>query len=424
MPRKTKDQTEKEELKKKESTAKNTTATAKKAPTKKTITTKKAITAKKDATATKKSPAKKVAAKSTTAKKSTATTKASASTKKASTAKKTSVAEESKVTVEKVVAIKSTAKKASAKKAAPTKKASTTKKAATTTKASVTKKSTTTKKATATTKASVSASKAAATKKTSTAKKTATKKAATSTKKATTKKADSTKVAKKSTTKKATTRAKKVTKKALAKVEALPLVEYYDLPYRYNQTVVKLLAQTPTTLFVYWDISDKDRENYIKTYGEHFFEETKPVLIIKNTTMDYSFEVEINDFANSWYLHVNDSKCDYSIELGRRPVSVETRNKIETDYIYVTTSNVIESPNDRILFNIDEQKVYYRNVKNNVTSTRQVSFINSMGKIYNIYELYNVLYENEKEVNEGFEDIIKGMPSSAGLSSSTSSWFK
>ena len=46
---------------------------------------------------------------------------------------------------------------------------------------------------------------------------------------------------------------RKTTKK---KVE---IVEYYDLPYRYNQTVVKVLAQTPNTLFVYWDISDDDR---------------------------------------------------------------------------------------------------------------------------------------------------------------------
>ena len=38
------------------------------------------------------------------------------------------------------------------------------------------------------------------------------------------------------------------------------LSEYYDLPYKYNKTVVKILAQTPKTLFVYWEISDKDRE--------------------------------------------------------------------------------------------------------------------------------------------------------------------
>lgn len=347
MPRKTKDQTEKEELKKKESTAKKATTTAKKTSVKKTTTTKKATTTKKSAATAKKSPAKKSTAKASVEAKKAATKKTE--TSKASASKKTSAVKESTTSA--------------------TKKASTT-----------TKKTT--------------AKKATASKKVATLKKTSTKKST-----------------------------RKTTKKALVKVDAIPVVEYYDLPYRYNQTVVKLLAQTPTTLFVYWDISDEDRENYKKTFGEYFFEETKPVLIVKNNTMNYSFEVEINDFANSWYLHINDSKCDYSIELGRRPISAEAYNKMSTDYIYVTTSNDIESPNDRILFNIDEQKVYYRNVKNNVTTTRQISFINSMGKIYNIYDLYNALYESEKE-DEGFADIIKGMPSSSGLSSSTSSWFK
>ena len=128
----------------------------------------------------------------------------------------------------------------------------------------------------------------------------------------------STKKETKSTTKKAsknsTTTKKSVTKKI---IKPTP-VEYYDLPYSYNQTVVKVLAQTPKTLFVYWEISEDDKEKFKEQYGENFFETTKPVLIIHNETLNYSFEVEINDFANSWYLHVNDSKADYKIELGRR----------------------------------------------------------------------------------------------------------
>ena len=87
--------------------------------------------------------------------------------------------------------------------------------------------------------------------------------------------------AKKTTTKKATT--KKTSKK-------IDIVEYYDLPYRYNQTIVKVLAQTPNNLFIYWDISDEDREKYKKQFGENFFETTKPVLRIFNDTMNYSWQ--------------------------------------------------------------------------------------------------------------------------------------
>ena len=48
-------------------------------------------------------------------------------------------------------------------------------------------------------------------------------------------------------------------------------------------------------------------ERFKNQYGDNFFETTKPVLIVHNDSLNYSFEVEINDFANSWYLHVNDS---------------------------------------------------------------------------------------------------------------------
>ena len=105
-----------------------------------------------------------------------------------------------------------------------------------------------------------------------------------------------------------------------------------------------MLAQTPKTIFVYWDISDNDRFNFIKQYGENFFNETKPVLIIHNKTMNYTFEIEINDFANCWYFNINDEKCDYSVELGRRPKELTNIN-IPNSYIYITSSNEIETPN-------------------------------------------------------------------------------
>lgn len=267
-----------------------------------------------------------------------------------------------------------------------------------------TKKSTTTKASTAKIPTAKASSKKTAISKTS-AKKASTK--TTSTKKTATKKATAKKtVSKKDTTKKVSTK-KKTEKKVLP-------TEYYDLPQKYNKTVVKVLAQTPKTLFVYWEISDDDIEKFKKDYGENFFETTRPVLIIHNDTLNYSFEVEINDFANSWYLHVNDSKSDYRIELGRRPFQVN--ENIKTDYIYVSSSNEIESPNDHILFNNSQKMVYYRNVKTNVETAKpftSLSFIKNMGKIYEIYDLYQKLYKNEKNI----EDLTNP-------SSHTSSQFK
>ena len=272
----------------------------------------------------------------------------------------------------------------------------------------VAKKSTATPKTVATKKSTTSNSKKTSTKTTS--KKSGTSKA-TASKISTAKKKTSTKsIAKKSTSK----------RKSTTKKQKIDIVEYYDLPYRYNQTVVKVLAQTPNNLFIYWDISDEDRANFKKQYGENFFETTKPVLIIHNTTMNYSFEIDINDFANSWYLHVNDAKCDYKIELGRRPI--KENPKIHTDYIYISTSNDIEAPNDHVLFNKEQKMVYFRNVKTGVQTKKpfsaNISFIRNMGKIYNIYDMYKALYQNE-DIEEFYDlsNPSSGNPSSGSLSS-------
>ena len=219
----------------------------------------------------------------------------------------------------------------------------------------------------------------------------------------------------KKTSAKKTTATKKEPIKRKQTNKKVEIVEYYDLPYRYNQTVVKVLAQTPTTLFVYWDISDDDRKKYIDKYGEYFFNNTKPVLIIYNKTKNYNFEIDINDFANSWYLHVSDSNCDYKIELGRRPINEHVT--ISNNYLPITISNNIESPNDRILFDKLSHFVYFRNIKTNETVKKHtnLTLLNKIGKISSIEDFYKKLYP--KEVID-FDRLDLQNPSSGNPTSS------
>ena len=195
---------------------------------------------------------------------------------------------------------------------------------------------------------------------------------------------------KKKTTSLKNTKTSSKTKKVIQKdndKNKKAILEYYDLPYRYNKTVVKALAQNPNTLFVYWEISDEDRNNFIKKYGEDFFNITKPVLIVHNITDKYSFEIEIDDFANNWYIHVNDTKCQYVIELGRRPK--ELSYKVREDYLYITSSNMIESPNDHVLFFKDTDKVYFKNIHTNKYTTKVIRpFL--LNNIKNIYKEFNI----------------------------------
>lgn len=241
------------------------------------------------------------------------------------------------------------------------------------------------------------------------------------TKKSATKSTSKTKKATKEPTKttKKSTSTRKSTKKTKAESNSKAIVshvEYYDLPYRYNETTVKILAQTPTTLFIYWDISDNDRKSFAEKYGEDFFNNTKPVLVVTNRTMNYSFEIDINDFANCWYLHVNDANCDYSVELGRRP---KYMNMNIDNYIYVSTSNDMEMPNNHILFDRLGKTVFFRNVKNNFVEEKQISsisFIKSIGKIYDIYEIYQELYKDEISLEE-LDNMKLNLSSSGGSSS-------
>lgn len=230
--------------------------------------------------------------------------------------------------------------------------------------------------------------------------KTATKKVTSktnSTKKASTKSVSKKTAPSKKKENKKSTKLKKetVTTKKTTKKEA-EVLEYYDLPYRYNQTIVRVLAQTPTTLFVYWDISDEDKNKYIEQYGEYFFNNTKPVLIVHNKTKNYDFEVDINDFANSWYLNLPDSNCDYQVELGRRPINEYVT--ISNNYLPITYSNDIDSPNDHILFDHLSNIVYFKNVKNNKIIEKNIvtiSLLRKIGKLCSIQDFYRKLYPEE-----------------------------
>ena len=226
-------------------------------------------------------------------------------------------------------------------------------------------------------------------------------------------------------TKKANKKVKTEKKIDIKKLKHLP--EYYDLPYRYNETVVKVLAQTPKRIFVYWDVADEDRIRYEKAFGKDFYEKTYPVLLVHNDDKDYTMEVPINDFANSWYIDINDSKSKYSIQLGRKFKVVPTKEEIEkveeysiilkTDYLPIAQSNILEVPNDRILFNRLPRKIVYRNVKTYEEKEKLVEEIKTpLGILFNLKDFYKNNYKDEIN-NEEILDLNN--PTSGGLSSST-----
>lgn len=203
------------------------------------------------------------------------------------------------------------------------------------------------------------------------------------------------------------------------------MLEYYDLPYRYNETIVKILAQTPKKLFVYWDISDSDRRRYLNAFGENFFEKTYPVLLLYNEDKNYVKEIVINDFANSWYIDIDDAKTKYTVQLGRkfkeRPQIInmakveEEQIVLKTDYLPFADSNKMDAPNDHVLLENLPRFITFRNVKTNQETVRDMGeFKTVFGKNYDVKEFYKEHYE--EEITDGIFDMAN--PSS-NLSSSS-----
>lgn len=231
-------------------------------------------------------------------------------------------------------------------------------------------------------KEAVSKAKGATTKDSKNTKKSTTKKSTALTKKTSQKNSTS----KKATTKKSTPRKNKLD---------TTILEYYDLPTTYNKTTVRLLFQTPKKLFVYWEISEADKQKYFDENGKDFFETTTPFLVVTNKTKNYSFEVEVNDFANSWYFDVPDSNCEYEVSLIRK-------NKVTNVPTTITSSNELEVPNSRILFEQNRKEIFFKNVKTNDVVSKSVvnlQFINHLGNVINANSFYKKFYK-EEDLNE------------------------
>lgn len=262
--------------------------------------------------------------------------------------------------------------------------------------------------------------------------------------------ANSNSVKKVTSTKENTEKVKKASSKITSKKSTTPkrssskvatvINEYYDLPASYPETVVKILAQTPTILFVYWDVSEKDKQKLKKQFGEDIFQNTTPYLIIKNETKNYQYEVEVNDYANSWYLHIPDSDCKYEVILIRKakgnfnfnPNNSENNNNnnnnsnnncdsnnayksnnnsdfnniyysVINNCITITSSNDLQTPNDHILFEKLGRNIFFQNVKNKEVQSKDISsfaYMHNIGNIYHIYDLYKEMYKDELNGDE------------------------
>lgn len=132
--------------------------------------------------------------------------------------------------------------------------------------------------------------------------------------------------------------------------------EYFDIPYRYNETKIYLLFQTPLMLFAFWDISDNDENKYIEKFGKDSYFNSKIYLKITNETNGKVFNVDINPFAKNWYIQIQEPYCKYRAEVCR---------SIKNHEISMASSNTLNTPNNKII--MPKQNLKFVNIKNQKT---------------------------------------------------------
>lgn len=143
--------------------------------------------------------------------------------------------------------------------------------------------------------------------------------------------------------------------------------EYYEIPNTYSSSEVRIIPQTPTKLFATWDISFDDINTFKKQFGENYLENTYPLLLVTNTKTNTSFEIQVNDYTNSWYIDIPNNSSEYIVKYLRR---FKENTNVETQ---IATSNKTISPNGKVLNNNDTY----------------ITFVNVQKS-----EIYNIPYTN------------------------------
>lgn len=94
-----------------------------------------------------------------------------------------------------------------------------------------------------------------------------------------------------------------------------------ELPAGYGDTRIVALPRDPYWLYAYWEISSATRSTLERQYGQSFFQRSRPVIKVRGQETDSRivdiFDLEINDYADNWYIKVPFPDRTYILDLGR-----------------------------------------------------------------------------------------------------------
>ncbi len=92
-----------------------------------------------------------------------------------------------------------------------------------------------------------------------------------------------------------------------------------EFPVNYDKNQVNLLVRDPEWLYAYWEITATAQTDFSREFGD-YWDISKPMLRVYDITdaeQRYYYDIQIQDYADSWYIHVGKPNHTFFVDMGR-----------------------------------------------------------------------------------------------------------
>ena len=92
-----------------------------------------------------------------------------------------------------------------------------------------------------------------------------------------------------------------------------------EFPANYGKTQLNLLVRDPEWLYAYWEITATAQTEFSRQFGDawNISKPTLRVYDVSDGDENGYYDIQIQDYADSWYIHVGKPNHSFFVDLGR-----------------------------------------------------------------------------------------------------------
>jgi len=133
-----------------------------------------------------------------------------------------------------------------------------------------------------------------------------------------------------------------------------PPTRAQELPSAYDQDKIILQVRDPRWLHTYWELRNQTVSGLKNKFGDDFYRAKKVLRVYDVTNVIFNgsnanrfFDIQINDFANSWYVDTSGPGRSWCVDLGLMLA--------DGRFVTILRSNVVQTPLDGPSWVTDEE---------------------------------------------------------------------